>query len=390
MSWESNPEPSAKVGARFGSDFVFSPLFPLARRGGFATACYMASTYLRPRSPFIWLRMKDAEGKWVSRATQYRKDNPGDRRQAELLARKFGLEERERAPRSAAGAWDEWVEGFIADRYGEAQTGTKAQSLRRWRRLRAWLAGAQIGTPRQMTYALALEYKTARAAQGVGINTIIGELKFMALVMSEAIRRGYAVANPCAKMGLKRAPAREKSVWTLDEARTVAQAVRSAPLWMQATFVLGYYQAARLRQCEVPLADIQLKKLRITYWRTLGGRPLMKGDKPFTQPLDPAAAAWLGTIIATRRAEGHRDLCSIPLLASVEWRRFLDGLGLHHLCHHGLRATWITRAASSGAISLAQAKRFVNHGSTAVHQIYQRLCADDIAHVPAALHLPEL
>jgi hypothetical protein len=64
--------------------------------------------------------------------------------------------------------------------------------------------------------------------------------------------------------------------------------------------------------------------------------------------------------------------------ASLGWRRFLDGLGFRHLSHHGLRASWITKAALSG-IPEAAAKRFVNHGSSAVHAIYQKITAGDLA-----------
>jgi len=41
-------------------------------------------------------------------------------------------------------------------------------------------------------------------------------------------------------------------------------------------------------------------------------------------------------------------------------------------------------------LALAEAKRFVNHGSTSVHEGYQRLNSDDISHVPASLPLPPL
>lgn len=61
----------------------------------------------------------------------------------------------------------------------------------------------------------------------------------------------------------------------------------------------------------------------------------------------------------------------------MQWREFLDTLGLHHLCHHGLRATWITQAALRG-IPESLAKRFVNHASTQVHEIYQKITATDL------------
>jgi integrase len=79
-------------------------------------------------------------------------------------------------------------------------------------------------------------------------------------------------------------------------------------------------------------------------------------------------------------------LCEIPILPSLEWRRFLDELGLKHLVHHGLRATWITRAALCG-VPESLAKRFVNHASSQVHAIYQKITATDLMPMLDALAL---
>jgi hypothetical protein len=48
----------------------------------------MASTYKRTDSPYIWIRYKDAAGKWQSKNTGYRHDNIGDRKQAEQVAKR--------------------------------------------------------------------------------------------------------------------------------------------------------------------------------------------------------------------------------------------------------------------------------------------------------------
>ena len=208
--------------------------------------------------------------------------------------------------------------------------------------------------------------------------------------MNRAIQLGYATINPCVRMGFKRTEPKAKNPWTDEEIGIVMKAIAFAPQWIAVTFLLGLYQAARLRQCMVPIADIDLKNKRITYWKTVDGRPLTKGNKPFTQPIDDRLLPKLREIIAARKAGGHRSLCDLPsAIPSVEWREFLDVCGLPRLVHHGLRVTWITRAAVSG-VPMALAKRFVNHGSTSVHEIYQRLYADDIAHVPGALNLPDL
>ena len=72
-------------------------------------------------------------------------------------------------------------------------------------------------------------------------------------------------------------------------------------------------------------------------------------------------------------------------------RRFLDGLlskdaGFSEISHHGLRTTWITRAAlSEGKITETFAKRFVDHASTEIHEIYQRISATDLSSMFAHL-----
>lgn len=356
--------------------------------GWFATACYMASFYSRPNSPFLWLRYKDGE-KWKARVTEFRKDNPGDRENCRAMVETMKREERIDASDDNDERWDAWVDAWLVTRYGQKRSTTLTVYRRHWRRLRRWLEGEQIGRPSQFTFRDALRYKTAREKEKVGINTIVHELKFLGVVIGEAIRRGFCKHNPCLRMGLQRAPVAEKVPWSDTEVAAVAGAIKAQPDWMQATFILGFYQAARMRQAEVPLRDIDLKRMRISYWRSLSGRPLTKGNKPFAQPIAKAAVPLLRDLMERRRAGGFQSLCDIPLLPSVEWRRFLDTLGFGHLVHHGLRTTWITQAALSRKISREEAKAFVNHGSTAVHEIYQRLNADDVAHVADALDLPE-
>lgn len=354
-----------------------------------APACYtatvreMASTYRRPNSPFIWIRFKDETGKWRGKATGYRGDNPGDVRQAKMVARRHSETERIRTPHSTEN-WDVWVDAWMSVRYASRDATTWQVYGRYWRHLRRWMELHGISAPAQLLYRHVQEYRAHRMEEeGAANNAVIQELKFLGVVMGEAVRRGFAKANPFTRMGLQKAPAKEKSVWTDAEIRKVAAAIGEAPHWMQVTFLLGLYQAARLRQCAVPLDDVDLDRKRITYRKT-------KGNKPFTQPLDARAVEPLRKLIAIREAAGEKMLCTFPVLPSLEWRRFLDGLELFHLVHHGLRVTWITRAAKGGKVTLSQAKRFVNHGSSAVHALYQKLNADDVAHVPAALDLPEL
>jgi hypothetical protein len=98
----------------------------------------------------------------------------------------------------------------------------------------------------------------------------------------------------------------------------------------------------------------------------------MKGKRAdWVQPLDPRAAILLKPIVEARRKAGKATLADVALLNSIKMRRWLDGLGIHKV-HHGLRATWITKAALAG-VPQAVAMAFVHHSGPAVHRLYQRV-----------------
>jgi hypothetical protein len=99
----------------------------------------------------------------------------------------------------------------------------------------------------------------------------------------------------------------------------------------------------------------------------------------------------LSEIVKLRRKLNKTTLADLPLLRGVEMRRFLDGLidkdaSFSEISHHGLRTAWITRAAlSEGKITETFAKRFVDHASTEIHEIYQRISATDLSSMFAHL-----
>jgi integrase len=113
--------------------------------------------------------------------------------------------------------------------------------------------------------------------------------------------------------------------------------------------------------------------------------PVIKGGRPRSQPIDPKFLPILSEIVEHRRKLNKTTLSDLPLLSGVEMRRFLDGLidkdaRFSELSYHGLRTAWITRAASSeGKITETFAKRFVDHASTEIHEIYQRISATDLS-----------
>lgn len=359
---------------------------------GFATACYhrMASTYTKVDSPWIWIRFKSADGKWKGKPTEYRKANIGDRRQAKLMARK--MTEVELATKSSAGnvgrRFSDWVIPWINDTYGASKNSTPAVYKRHWRALEQFLKARGVDQAVHITRELIGQYlawrtETAGRNKTAGRNTAIGEIKFLSMVIREAINRGHRTDNPLAKPGLRKEPSPEKLIWS-DEKLAVAAAhlAKHGSLWMRTAFYFGLYQACRLRQCQIPLEGIRFDLLKIIY-----PAELVKGRQGYSQPMDPRFRPILEGLVAEARALNWTHICVVPWDASIRLRRTFDRAGLQGFVHHGLRHTWITRAAHAG-VPESHAMAFCHHENAEVHRVYKRLSVIGIEHVPSSVALP--
>jgi hypothetical protein len=344
----------------------------------------MASTYLRADSPYIWISYKDAAGKWKSKNTGYRQDNIGDRKQAERVAKAKSLEEMSNKPvRVANHKWEDWVVPWIDERWGNRSNRTPLLYTNYFWRWLKYFQDIEISHPAALRREHVTGYLAWRKERGGERNTAIHEIKFLGTLMDEAINRGYATVNPARKLHIEKSASAEKVPWSELEVEQVGNALaeRDKFGWMHVTFLMGLYQAVRLRQARTPLSCIDFRRRIIAY-----PADKVKGGKAYSQPIDPGFFPILQELVAYRQAIGSPLLCEIPLLASIEWRQFLDELGLKHLCHHGLRATWITRAALAG-IPESLAKRFVNHARSQVHAIYTKITASDLMPMLDALAL---
>jgi integrase len=345
----------------------------------------MASTYLRADSPYIWIRYREAAGKWKSKNTGYRKDNLGERKQAERLAKAKSLEEMSsKTVRVFSHKWEDWVVPWIDERWGNRTNRTPTLYTNYFWRWLKYFKEIEISHPAALRREHVTGYLAWRQKHGGERNTAIHEIKFLGTLMDEAINRGYATVNPARKLHIEKSASIEKVPWSELEVEQVGKALaeRDRFGWMRATYLMGLYQAARLRQSSIPISCIDFKRRIIAY-----PSDKVKGGKGYSQPIDPVFYPVLGELVERRKAIASPLLCDIPEFGpSIEWRRFLDELGLKHLCHHGLRATWITRAALAG-IPESLAKRFVNHASSQVHAIYQRITATDLMPMLDALAL---
>jgi len=337
----------------------------------------MASLFYR--GDRVWLRYQTEDGKWHSKATGLRKSNAGELRTAQRARDKQTLRERIRRAEYTLGTWD-FVEPWILTTWGHS-LGTLNTYQKHWREFQRYLNELNLPGPANVQREHCVAYPQWREKHGGKRNTAIHELKFFAQVLDEAIERRMTSANPARKLGLKRAPVEQKPIWSDTELDRVDADLdqRDKFGWMRGSFLLGRFQAARLRQCAVPLHCIDLDRKVVTY-----PDEIVKGRKGFTQALDDRVLPALREIIEHRRAIGSTVLCEFPQFPSLDWREYLDRLGYPHLVHHSLRRTSITKAALAG-IPESVAQRFSNHDSSDVHRLYMRFTAGDMASMLARL-----
>jgi integrase len=343
----------------------------------------MASIYTKNGSKLIWIRYKDAAGVWRGKPSGYSTENFGERRQAELLARRQSEIEKTRA-QNVGAAFEDWVLPWIVMKYGGTQNTLNAYRGH-WQKLAKFCAHADIHFAPQIRREFAQQYLAWRTDEtgGAGRNTAIQEIKFMGMVLEEGIPRGFCDTNPLRKLGMKKDRSLGKELWTDEQIRVVqAHIEKTKTLWQRVTFYFGLYQACRLRQCQVPLAGIRLNIGTIQYPDVV-----VKGGEAYSQPIDPRFLPILEELLHTAKKANMKRLCDVKWDASLIWRTTLDRCGFQHISHHGLRATWITRAAESD-VPEGLAMAFCHHSNAEVHRVYKKISVSAIAHIPASVPLP--
>ena len=344
----------------------------------------MATIYRRADSKFWWLRIKRG-GRWVGEKTDWLIGDRAGEKKARALAAQRTLEEMAKG-RVLEGAFDDWVDAWLMERYGARQTATYSNYSTIWGWWTRWMKSAGITHPSELTRAHMSAYRQWRSPEnqkghnaggksgtrnkGARLNTVIGEIRFLGRVLGEAKARGYCSEIVTQKLGWQAEERREFEPWTDEEVAKALKASETLPkklAWIRPALILGAYQASRCGQIAVPLSAFDFERGMI-HWP----RSVMKGKKrDWVQPLDPRAAALLQPLVEARRAAGKKTLAEIPELRAVAMRQWLDSIGIRKV-HHGLRSTWITKAALAN-VPAAAAMAFVHHASEAVHRIYQRV-----------------
>lgn len=333
----------------------------------------MASYYLKKNSNFFYVSYIDDDGKRRAKSSGIRSDAEGA--MAKILAYVKELDKIERLASKTSGGMGlflDWVPGFI-ESYSSEETRKRYCSV--WDHLSFFFKLRGVKNPSQVTYEVIMAYlgfrvdgkMAERFGRRVGRrNTALLEIKFLSRIMTEAMRRGFVLSNPCTHLGLKRDTTRGKREITKIEESQIWRALESRPEWMRDCFLVGMKQGCRLSEVQVPLKRIDFDNQTIRF-RTKGGK---WHDAPLHKDVEK---------LARKAAREERELLvTLPTNASRIWQFFFDSIGLDDITFHCTRVTVVTRLARAG-FSEVQSMQYVGHASDVVHAIYRKLKAHDVA-----------
>lgn len=342
----------------------------------------MASLYKRPRSPFWWIKFRDAAGAVRCESTGLRVGRGDDYRRAQDLRAERTLAERKSGTVHHAEHWPQWVPQYIDLAAGR----TQERYLSAWRSLRIFFEEKEITAPRQLTYQHCADYmpwrlkpNKARGKWRAGRNTAILELKVLRWLLREAVRRGYAPGNPARELVLRREPRKLFPEYTRDQLEQIADAIEREPdeaarTQLRNSFLIARYHGVRLRETNVnPVRDVQLwPSDRPTAAHGLEGsiRFHQKGGKVKDKPLHPKLIPLFQDLIARKQTTTYP-----PAAWSGRWFRFLVRAGLKaqnpNACFHSLRVT-VKNQLDAAGVPTEIVREYLSHTPQDVHSSYGR------------------
>jgi integrase len=331
----------------------------------------MAYLFKRPKSPYWWIGYRSGENQ-VQESTKLRHDDRAGTRRAQILANEKSRAELNTTPSGQRDRWEFWVPGFMALRYKKKQASAERKGLA-WKNLSAYLLKNKVCFPAQLTYIHCRDYIAFREKgdREFGVlrghhNTALYELKFLGMLMREAIKRGYASANPAADLGISKLDPAEKPEIPDADLALIWRELQKEPEWMRNAWQISLYTGCRLRATRLQLArDVDLQRGRITFHE--------KGGKIFEVPMRRELLPVFQRLIFENRSSA----VDMPAMPSKFFYQFFKRIHRPQYCFHCLRVTFITRAARAG-LQEREVMRLVNHASTTIHRIYVRLRADDL------------
>lgn len=334
-----------------------------------------ASWYVAYTSPNSGLRVNESSGIPLS--------DPQGRLKAYAYAREKSASGIGIGTGNNRELWGCWAEQFIRERYRNSPR-TLQSYLGAWKFLAGFFMERKIARPRALTYQDVVDFvhwrEGAVKASGKSVkrNTALHNLKVLSRLMREAIRKGYALSNPCDRIAeeITADPKPQKPEFTDDQIALVRETLRkSCAEWMLIAFEIALHQGCRLMATSIPMERLDFMRSTITFVeKGSNGKPTV-----FTTAMHPAIRPMLERL----RDEGRGVTCELDHWSSRNFNRVLKRIGLSH-SFHSTRVTCITRMARAG-VPIQQAMAYVHHASHAIHQVYQRLGVQDLSACTAAL-----
>lgn len=334
----------------------------------------MASLFKMTGKPFWYLRHK-VGGKWKKTSTGLRHDDPRHTAEAQALRADAEAKELRESPAAVRDhGWD-WVGRFIQE------SGLSELTIQRYNAAWRWVSTFLLDRRLSVTgvrYTHVAEYMEWRVGRrrkhgkAGGRNTAILEVKLLAYILTEAVRRGYIVANPLASLKLRRTEPERKRIFTDEEIARCRAGLATCPDWMKVAFEISLCTGCRLRETRIPLDCIDLDAAipTITFPAPKGGR-----SRAFSVPVP----SQLLPLLRRLREEGRtHTIDTFPFQPSRRWQQFFEVQKIEGVSFHCLRATKVTLMRREG-VPREAAMRLVNHSSELIHQLYDRHRVQDLA-----------
>jgi hypothetical protein len=335
----------------------------------------MATILKHKRSPFWQIKYLADDGLWrtVSSKVPVADGKKGKARAAGIAA-EYSKREAPDARARTSERWNSWVVEFFNRKYGTAddpknpkrETRLRAQAA--WSHILEFLELHRIKSPRQLSYNTAEKFIGWRTTKQPGKqaaahhNTAVTEIRFLSLVMREAVRRGMADANCIREVEARRIPGKQKDAFTAEQKELIEAKLKNAPQWMQEHWLVLTRQGCRCAEAFVPMHRISEPQ------NTMHLR--LKGGKIHTAAIHPD----LLPLIAKAR-EAKRETLVIapgnPKNAPKEWWNFFRKECGIAASIHWVRVTVITRMLISG-YTTAQVCAYIGH-SEEVNKIYRKI-----------------
>ena len=344
----------------------------------FATLCYtngMASHYVRERSPYYWIRFRRVDGSWACRSSGIKIEAKGNLRKISQMVAEATAKESFETEDGATAMFSRWVPGWIGYKYTNRFSAARCRNA--WAHISVFFKARRVLHPAEVNYVLCHDYVQWRTSKEesekegrkpAAWNTAVMEMRVMGAIMQESLRRGWVMANPCARLGMGKRDTREKRAISKAEEKWIFEEMerREKNAWMPEMFLVAMRQGCRMREVEVPMHLIDTKAMVITF--------KVKGGGMHAAPLHKD----LLPLVKLARKEKRKVLVPLPAQPSPRWGEFFEAIGLEGLCFHCTRVTVVTRLCEAG-FSESQTMAYVGHSSELVHALYRKMRPSAVA-----------